>query len=242
MLSYGFQIRARRLAKLGTSTPVSTKSDENKIPDSESSNPSRTSTPKPQPDADSRPKINITSSAPAASSSQNPFNKLGVKAEPPKPTGSPRVNRKRLASEIDDAAPADRASPKPVNTQPESDVDYADRVLSQIFRVTVDPHNMINSHGQRLTFLPNLNQELNESGEPLKLSLNTLDQALMEAATSYPQDKPLMNYFLPCWKRVVKASVQHKATEGTKFEVLEEAKRLCMSGCLFALTMPDLYG
>jgi ubiquitin conjugation factor E4 B len=223
MLSYGFQIRARRLAKLGTSTPVSAKSDENKIPDSESSNPSRTSTPKPQADADSRPKINITSSAPAASSSQNPFNKLGVKAEPPKPT-------------------ADRASPKPVNTQPESDVDYADRVLSQIFRITVDPHNMINSHGQRLTFLPNLNEELNESGEPLKLSLNTLDQALMEAASSYPQEKPLMNYFLPCWKRAVKASIQHKATEGTKFEVHEEAKRLCMSGCLFALTMPDLYG
>lgn len=101
---------------------------------------------------------------------------------------------------------------------------------------------MINGHGQRLTFLPSLNEELNESGEPLKLSLNILDQALMEAATSYPQDKPLMSYFLPCWKRAVKASVQFKATEGHKLEVHEEAKRLCMSGCLFALTMPDLYG
>ena len=87
-----------------------------------------------------------------------------------------------------------------------------------------------------------LNEELNESGEPLKLSVNTLDQALMEAASSYPHDKPLMNYFLPCWKRAVKASLQFKGTEGPKFEVHEEAKRLCMSGCLFALTMPDLYG
>ena len=101
---------------------------------------------------------------------------------------------------------------------------------------------MINPHGQRLTFLPNLNEELNESGEPLKLSVNTLDQALMEAASSYPQDKPLMNYFLPCWKRAVKASLQIKTTEGPRFEVHDEAKRLCMSGCLFALTMPDLYG
>ncbi|KAM0220739.1 hypothetical protein ACHAPQ_001517 [Fusarium lateritium] len=237
------QIRARRLAKLGTSTPVSSKSDENKAPDSESSNASRTSTPKPQPaSTESRPKINITSSAPAESSSSNPFNKSGVKAEPSSSTGSSRVNRKRLASEIDDMAVADRSSPKPSNSQPESDASYADRILSQIFRITVDPHKMINGHGQRLAFLPSLNEELNESGEPLKLTLNILDQALMEAATSYPQDKPLMNYFLPCWKRAVKASVQFKATEGPKLEVHEEAKRLCMSGCLFALTMPDLYG
>ncbi|KAL7761092.1 hypothetical protein ACKLNR_007627 [Fusarium oxysporum f. sp. zingiberi] len=241
------QIRARRLAKLGTSTPVSAKSDENKAPDSESSNPSRTSTPKPQPQpqpasAESRPKINVTPAAPPASSSPNPFDKLGVKAEPSSSTGTSSVNRKRLASEIDDVAPADRPSPKPSTTQPESDESYADRTLSQIFRITVDPHNMVNSSGQRLTFLPNLNEELNESGEPLKLSVNTLDQALMEAASSYPHDKPLMNYFLPCWKRAVKASLQFKGTEGPKFEVHEEAKRLCMSGCLFALTMPDLYG
>ncbi|RBQ65804.1 hypothetical protein FVER14953_21415 [Fusarium verticillioides] len=220
------QIRARRLAKLGTSTPVSAKSDENKAPDSESSNPSRTSTPKPQPQpasAESRPKINVTPAAPPASSSPNPFDKLGVKAEPSSST-------------------ADRPSPKPSTTQPESDESYADRTLSQIFRITVDPHNMVNTSGQRLTFLPNLNEELNESGEPLKLSVNTLDQALMEAASSYPHDKPLMNFFLPCWKRAVKASLQFKGTEGPKFEVHEEAKRLCMSGCLFALTMPDLYG
>ncbi|KAG5661063.1 hypothetical protein KAF25_002706 [Fusarium avenaceum] len=239
------QIRARRLAKLGTSTPVSSKSDDNKVPDSGSSNPSRTSTPKPQPQpapTESRPKINITSSAPAESSSSNPLNKLGVKAEPSSSTGSSHVNRKRLASEIDGMATADRSSPKPSNSQPESDASYADRILSQIFRITVDPHKMINGHGQRLTFLPSLNEELNESGEPLKLSLNILDQALMEAATSYPQDKPLMNYFLPCWKRALKASVQFKAAEGPKLEVHEEAKRLGMSGCLFALTMPDLYG
>ncbi|KAJ4261601.1 Ubiquitin conjugation factor E4 [Fusarium torreyae] len=231
-----------KMEQARTSTPVSSKSDENKAPDSESSNPSRTSTPKPQPAAESRPKINVTPSAPAASSSPNPFNKLGVKAEPSSSTGSSRVHRKRQASEIDDAASADRPSPKPSNSQPESDAAYADRILSQIFRITVDPHNMTSSHGQRLTFLPNLNEELNESGEPLKLSVNTLDQALMEAASSWPHDKPLMNYFLPCWKRAVKASLQFKATEGPKFEVHDEAKRLCMSGCLFSLTMPDLYG
>ncbi|KAF4470967.1 ubiquitin conjugation factor E4 B [Fusarium albosuccineum] len=241
-------IRARRLAKLGTSTPASSKSDDNKAPESESSNPSRTSTPKPQttPAESSRPKINVTPSAPGSSSGSNPFTKLGVKSgaqsEPSSSTGSFRVNRKRLASEIDDAVSADRPSPRPTNSPAESDEAYADRTLSQIFRITVDPHNMTNSHGHRLIFLPSLNQELNDSGESLKLSVNTLDQALMEAAGTWPQDKPLMNYFLPCWKRAVKSSTQFKTTEGPRFEVHEEAKRLCMSSCLFALTMPDLYG
>ncbi|KAJ3523066.1 hypothetical protein NM208_g12594 [Fusarium decemcellulare] len=208
----------------------------------------RTSTPKPQttPAESSRPKINVTPSAPGSSSGSNPFTKLGVKSgaqsEPSSSTGSFRVNRKRLASEIDDAVSADRPSPRPTNSPAESDEAYADRTLSQIFRITVDPHNMTNSHGHRLIFLPSLNQELNDSGESLKLSVNTLDQALMEAAGTWPQDKPLMNYFLPCWKRAVKSSTQFKTTEGPRFEVHEEAKRLCMSSCLFALTMPDLYG
>lgn len=151
------------------------------------------------------------------------------------------MNRKRLASEIDDGIPADRPNPRSSNSQPESEEAYADRILSQIFRITVDPHKM-SSHGQGLIFLPNLNEELNESGEPLKLSVNTLDQAIMEAANAWPQDKPLMNYLLPCWKRAVKSTPQANKVRGSRLEVHEEARRLCMSSCLFALTMPDLYG
>lgn len=240
------QIRARRLAKLGTSTPASSKSEEIKTSEPESSNPSRTSTPKPQtsPAAEpSRPKINIT---PAAGSSPNPFTKLGVKennkSEPSSSTGSPRSPRKRLASEIDDAVSADRPPQRANNAQPESDADYANRILSHIFRISVDPHNMTDNHSHRLVFLPNLNEELNDSGESLKLSVNTLDQAIMEALNAWPQNKPLMQYLLPCWKRAVKTGTSTKLTEGFRHEVHEEAKRLCMSSCLFALTMPDLYG
>ncbi|KAK7423890.1 Ubiquitin conjugation factor E4 [Neonectria punicea] len=236
-------IRARRLAKLGTSTP---KSEETKTSEPESSSPSRASTPKPQttPAAESsRPKINITS---AAGSSPNPFAKLGVKdngkSEPSSSTGSFRPSRKRLASEIDDAVSADRPPQRTNNAQPESDEDYANRNLSHIFRVSVDPHHMTDSHGHRLVFLPGLNEELNDSGEPLKLSVNSLDQAIMEALSVWPHNKPLMQYLLPCWKRAVKAATTTKLTEGPRFEVHEEAKRLCMSSCLFALTMPDLYG
>lgn len=100
---------------------------------------------------------------------------------------------------------------------------------------------MSNAHGVRLTFLPNLNEELNESGEALRLSTATLDQAIIEACSAWPDDKPLMSYLLPCWKRAVKQATQ-KTSSTTRQQLHEEAKRLSMSNCLFALTMPDLYG
>lgn len=93
-----------------------------------------------------------------------------------------------------------------------------------------------------MMFLPNLNQELNDTGDTLKFSVNSLDQAIMEAAGSVPQDKALLAYLLPCWRRAVRAASTSKWVEGPRFEAHDEAKRLCMSTCLFALMMPDLYG
>jgi ubiquitin conjugation factor E4 B len=250
------EIRARRLAKLGgppaaaaSSSP--SKTDENKAPGSDSSKPSPPSTSKPPAtEAETtRTKINITpapSSSPAnpnASTSAAP--KQGSPAQATAPSGSTRPSRKRSASVNEDgvAAPARRADPP----KAESDEDYADRILSQIFRITVNPHQRSNLQGVRFTFLPNLNQELNDAGEPLKLSINVLDQAIIEACSEWPVNQPLMNYLLPCWKRAVKAAPVKAATSasfttGAKFEVHQEAKRLCMSNCLFALTMPALYG
>ncbi|KAI9170938.1 Ubiquitin conjugation factor E4 [Paramyrothecium foliicola] len=241
------EIRARRLAKLGgpSAASSSSKSDENKAPISES-RPSPSSTPKPQTAEAETPKtkINIT---PAAAPSQAGSDKPTPTA--PKPSssgqaatssGSTRLSRKRSASDNDGgmAATARRADPP----QAESNEDYADRILSQIFRVTVNPHQTSNPYGHRLAFLPNLNQELNDAGEPLKLSINSLDQAIIEACSEWPHEKSLMNFLLPCWKRAVKSATTAKITAGPKFEVHEEAKRLCMSNCLFALTMPALYG
>ena len=250
MLTIWTQIRARRLAKLGTSTPPaasSSKADENKAPEPESTNPSPAETPIPetQQAEASRPKINITPAATSSSSSPNPFTKLGVKSsgqtEPSSSTGSFRVCRKRRASEIDDPIPAAPPAQRP-NPQTESPEDYADRIFSQIFRISVNPHKMTTTQGHKLIFLPNLNEELNESEEPLKLTVDSLDQAIMEAASIWPHDKPLMAYLLPCWKRAVRASSTSKWTEGPKFKVHDEAKRLAMSSCLFSLTMPALYG
>ncbi|KAL6877836.1 ubiquitin elongating factor core domain-containing protein [Trichoderma longibrachiatum] len=234
------QIRARRLAKLGK--PATPKPVESKPAEAASS----TSSPAPEADEANKTKINITPAA--ASPAPNPFEQLGVgssrPAEAASPTGTTfRIARKRSASQVDDVLSAPPPPRKPTPAQVESDEDYADRVLSQIFRITADPHRMTSNQGShRLTFLPNLNQELVDSGEPLKLTVNNLDQAIIEACSSWPHDKPLMQYLLPCWKRAVKAAAGNKQTSGVRFELHEESKRLCMSNCLFAVTMPVLYG
>lgn len=233
------------MAKLGSSASTPAKSEENKAPEagSSTSSPSSSKPQTPQPDA-SRPKINITPAA-TPSTSSNPFNKLGVKngsqTEPSSSTGSFRVRRKRPRSEIDDDLPAAPPASRPP-PQTESDEDYADRVLQQLFRITVDPHEVVNKQGQRLTFLPDLNEELNSNGQPLKLSVASLDQAIMEACYLFPHEKPLMRYLLPCWKRVVRHVNVSKATEGPRFDLIKEAKRLCISACLFSLALPALYG
>ncbi|KID88629.1 ubiquitin fusion degradation protein 2 [Metarhizium guizhouense ARSEF 977] len=203
--------------------------------DSSSNQPasSSTSTPKPQTSEASapKPKINVTPTA-TTQSNPNPFAQLGVQnskiaGDESAATGSSRPACKRPAPDVDDtdsAPPAQKPTPQLVQQQQqksETDEDYANRVLSQVFRVSVDPHHMTTPQGQRLIFLPNLNQELNDSGDSLKLSIE---------------------YLLPCWKRVVRASSTAKNVSAPRQEILDEAKRLCMSNCLFALTMPALYG
>lgn len=119
--------------------------------------------------------------------------------------------------------------------------DYADRILSTVFRVAVDPSRETDQSGHRLSFLPSLSRELTEEGVPLKLSIDRLEEAIMEAATAYPHERPLLEYLLPCWKRVTKALKVLRGPAPQKEGMLKEARRLCFSNCIFALTMPELF-
>jgi ubiquitin conjugation factor E4 B len=119
--------------------------------------------------------------------------------------------------------------------------DYADRILTAIFRFTVDPKRTADGHGHKLLFLPNLSRDLAEQGLPLKLPAAQLDEAIMEAATAIPHQRPLFEYLLPCWKRVVRALKAFRGPAPEKEELLREARRLCFSNCIFALTVPELF-
>ncbi|KAK0634585.1 ubiquitin elongating factor core-domain-containing protein [Bombardia bombarda] len=210
------QIRRRRLEKLGgpASSTASISS-----PKPEASEPS-SSAPSPKPVAQT--KITISP------------------AVPQQIAGSNDDSRKRRATGIDptSATPPPR---KQTSMTEEPLEDYTDKVLGNVFRVTVDPKHTTDAHGHKLAFLPNLQQELADEGAPQKLSLDRLEEAIMEIATALPHDKPLLDYLLPCWKRVTRLIKALRSHVPRKGEILREARRLCFSNCIFALTMPELF-
>jgi ubiquitin conjugation factor E4 B len=125
---------------------------------------------------------------------------------------------------------------------PENLDDWTDRVLSDVFLITLDESRTVDSRGTKLAYLPELRAELEQSGEPVKLTTSSLDAALIEAAKHVPAEKALLDYLLPCWKRVMRTIRAGRRPSPAKEAVLLEAKRLCMSNCIFALTMPDYFG
>jgi ubiquitin conjugation factor E4 B len=178
--------------------------------------------------------------------SQNPSDKLKVQSAKPSPASLIRITparasekRPREASDGLSASPARKVAPL---VKDESVDAFESRILANIFRITVDEQNKTVVSGQKLIYLPNLKQELEDSGEPPRLSVGSLDSALMEACGKLPRNKPILDYLLPCWKRITKSLKSLRGQAPAKDALLKEARRLCMSHCIFAITVPELYG
>ncbi|KAI9801299.1 MAG: hypothetical protein M1833_002869 [Piccolia ochrophora] len=120
---------------------------------------------------------------------------------------------------------------------------WQDRMLSSVFRVTIDPRTHQDSSGNALQMLPGLQTEMEEQGVDSLLNTEVLDQALLEAASNRRSGTPL-DYLLGCWKRVVKQSrgMKGASPDESRYEIVKEARRLCMSYCIFAITIPDMFG
>lgn len=112
-----------------------------------------------------------------------------------------------------------------------------------MFKFTLTEERRQDLHGQQLYYLPGLRSELEEQGRELRVETSVLDQALLEAASSAPQQKPL-DYLLPCFKRISRMQQKFRRTADNdpKFNVICEARRLCISYCIFAITMPEMFG
>lgn len=231
-------MRQRRLAKLAASGAASPSSEPSgsQQPSSSASTPPRADSPKPTApgpaaaESSSRPiKITPASSGPsrsasaAASDAGNPFSQLGVKNKPQTEDGPPPKKNQTAA------------------TKEESLEDWSDRVLGDIFRVSLDESRTVDSRGSKLTYLPDLRSELEDDGEPIRFTSQTVDQAIFQATRFVPTNRPVMDYLLPCWKRVMRALKASRRPSPEQAEVLNEAKRLCMSNCIFALTMPQYF-
>lgn len=218
------QIRAKRLAKLGgPATPNGPSRPPSTAPEAASSS---TSSPKPTESQAPRPKPQ-----PEPTSSSNPFSQLGVKTdEPPK---------KRITIK---PAVSNSPAPQPAQKAPElSREAWEDRTLSNIFRITLDEAHTQDAHGHKLYFASGAKSDLEDEGRPVRLSTDLLDSVILEAASSQTQSSAL-EYLMSCWKRVSKVLKNLTNKTGPRFDVVKEARRLCFSYCIFAATMPDMFG
>jgi ubiquitin conjugation factor E4 B len=253
-------IRRRRVAKLGaTPSQTTTNTEAPGNPDSpsveEKGKDRENELPQTPTPTESRPQINITRASERSDSNpsaqvSNTDTESKSRGDTSSELSAGRVgsSRKRPAADIDMAAsalasaltapPARRQATTP---RIESIEDYTDNMLGHIFRVTVDSNRTTDSHGHKLVFLPNLSQDLQESQQPLKLTIDVIDSAIVEAASLAPANKPVMDYLLPCWKRVTKVIKVLRSPGPEKESVLREARRICFSNCIFAVTMPELF-
>ncbi|KAI5860326.1 ubiquitin conjugation factor E4 [Durotheca rogersii] len=227
------QMRQRRLAKLAgaNAAPTNSKPSDAAKPESPTPTPGLSSQAIARPATSPNQQTNTIPSPqpPRQAPPTNPFSQLTTNKSDP---------GNEAATSSATAPPTKRAQV----TKEETLDDWSNRVLSDIFRVTLDETNTTDSRGIRLTYLPDLRAELEESGDPVKLTTSSIDTAILEAARCVPLSKALLDYLLPCWKRVMKATKPSRPLPLERQEVLDEAKRLCMSNCIFALTMPEYFG
>lgn len=115
--------------------------------------------------------------------------------------------------------------------------------MSAVFKLSLNETRQKDIHGQRLTYLPGLKSELEDQGREVRVDVTVLDQALLEAASNAPQQKPL-DYLLPCWRRISRLhkGFRRHREDDPKFNAICEARRICLSYCIFAITMPEMFG
>ncbi|KAL8243827.1 hypothetical protein R6Q59_010085 [Mikania micrantha] len=206
------KIRNKRLAKLQQSQPQATEGSQ----------------------SDSEVKQDVSPSISQIRPTDRPANTLKASSPPPankiRITPSNGLPQKREMNGIE----------RPSSQQSESIEQWEDSTLRAVFRITLDTSVQKDSNRPSIIFLDGLQQELADEGIPQRLSTENLEQAIMEAGSkTNPHD-----WLFGCWKRVsrlVKA-VKDKSPENKRWTIAQEAKRLCLSWCIFAVTTPDIFG
>jgi len=131
---------------------------------------------------------------------------------------------------------------RPSSRQGETIQQWEDRTLRNIFRLSLDQTQTKDIHGQTLHFLPQLRQELEAENKALHLTTELLEQAIMEAGTNLGKVTP-HDWLFSCWKRITRLSkaVKDKTPENRKWAIISEARRLCLSWCIFSITTPEVF-
>ena len=240
------QIRNKRLAKLGSQAPTQSFSA-NTGESSSRQSPSAASGAIPQ-NLDGSEGNNLRKTktqVPQAldqSTSQNPFYQIGTKqatSDGPRINISPTRPKQTLPKQQRTVS----SSSKSVIKAEESLEVWEDRTLRAIFRLTLDSDVTQDSFGHTLHYVASVHDDLKEQSESIMMAMPVLDQAILEAASNLGRATPL-EYLLACWKRVMRQFKQLKSgkSEDPKYVIVKEARRLCMSYCIFAITMPEMFG
>lgn len=197
----------------------------------------------PEREEQSKATTNIPSSSTPTTSSPNPFSRLGLKQTNGE---TQRINISPAGSGV--ITPLKREHPSSDGGRPSSKVAesleaWEDRTLGGIFRLSLRSEVTQDSHGHPLHYVESVRADLEEQGSSVRLSTDVLDQAILEASSNLGKTTPL-DYLLACWKRVSRQYRAFKSgsTEDPKYNIIKEARRLCMSYCMFAVTMPDMFG
>ena len=134
-------------------------------------------------------------------------------------------------------------SHRPSSRQGETAEQFEDKTLRAIFRLTLDPSQTKDQHGHILYPLPELREELESDGKDLRLTTDLLEQAIMEAGRSLGKITP-HDWLFSCWKRANRfsKSVKDRSPDNQKWAIVSEARRLCVSWCIFSITLPDMFG
>ena len=172
----------------------------------------------------------------------NPFSQLG----PKNANGNgPRINITSSTPRANTLGPEAPSSGKGKSTPATPDTldVWEDKTLSGIFRLSLDPKVGKDAHGHSLYYVSGVRGDLEDNHESVKLSTAVLDQAVIEAASNLGKTSPL-DYLLACWKRVSRLFKSLKPIKAgdLKQGIVKEARRLCMSYCIWAITMPDMFG
>ena len=191
-----------------------------------------------------KPQINISGSSEASKSSENPFAQLGMLQAN---GGAPKINITPAAGRPVTPKKRDRPTSsggRSTSRAGETLEQWEDRVLGNIFRITLWEEHRLDPHGNHLQFLAGTRADLEDSGQSVRLNVGMLDQALLEAASNLQQGTTPLEFLQGCWKRVSRQykPLRKAGEEDPKFVIIKEARRLCMSYCIFAITMPDMFG
>ncbi|PNS14592.1 Ubiquitin conjugation factor E4 [Sphaceloma murrayae] len=234
-------IRNKRLAKLGGSSSGPRPQQSPTSPPSTISSAPVESTPS------ATGPVPKTGNGPVASPQheQNPFSQLGVKAKEPadtKPKPKINITNSQLVAQRRVQDDQSRSRVRMEKEQPFED--WEDRTLSHIFRISLKDDVRRDAHGRSLFYLDGLKRDLQDDHQPLKLNVGQLDQAITEAGTAAGKSgEDVFDYLLGCWKRVSRVIRSMRSTEpqNPKLIAAKEARRLCMSYCMFACSMPEMF-